>query len=194
MLPEGSPSSTDVRAVFLQPDDAARDPLVDFEMGGIHVNDPSLGLNYQQWRAWATETTVRLSIVGGAEEQELFVATVTELSLTFDQNMRPTVAFMEAGACLLYWFDPVPAENVMFNIDDAYSPFVTLDDKRDPMLQNSDIILAYLRGQSCYYRIQRERFLIEHLLQAGLPSGTSRIVNFGMNRQNRLEAVIHTVY
>ena len=49
MLPGNVPSTVAVPSEFLSPDDQVSSPLIDFERGGVALNNSSLGLNYQNW-------------------------------------------------------------------------------------------------------------------------------------------------
>lgn len=197
MLPPNGFSTVPHPGTFLSPDDSDRDLLQDFEYGGIAINDPSQGLRVKVWSAYYTKATkeVRLRTLDGAVNTLMFsVNNLTELSFAFDQNMQPVFAYMQDGVLRFRWFDSVPAAIVTTQYAGATSPFVTLDDKRAEQTSNSDILLAYLRAGSAYYRLQRERFAVEHAIPGAIPSeGVSRITNFGMTDKNRVELLIQTV-
>src|SRR3546814_4042279 len=63
------------------------------------------------------------------------------------------------------------------------NPRCSLDDKRELESANNDIILAYVRAGSLYVRYQRERYLDEHLMRAGV----SKLYQVGMNNQYRFQ-------
>jgi hypothetical protein len=160
-------------------------PTRDYEDGGIKQNNPSSGHLYQRWRCRIFGDYVVLD----AEEvlpQVIFVgAELTECSIAFDQNMRPTLVVVEAGQAKLQWFDSSVGEQVITFLDpDVVTPRVTLDDKRPGQISNSDIILAYVRLGGLYYRQQSDRFLIEYFLDAGPHTGINKI---GMNKHFRLQ-------
>jgi hypothetical protein len=112
---------------------------------------------------------------------------VTELSLAFDQNMRPFVAFTQLGQAKFRWYDTVLGANRItdLNVND-YSPRCTMDDKREMQtsLGSNDIILAYMRAGSLYYRQQRDRYENEYLLMANV---NAQFLRVGMNRGKRLQ-------
>ncbi len=137
-------------------------------LGGIALNDPSQGLSVRVWTAQTDGTTVTVS--DGAVVTTLFSGVnVTEVSLAFDQNMRPTVAFVDSGLARLFWFDALAAAQVTTDIGAGIiNPRLTLDDARESQRANSDIILAYVRNGSLFYRQQRDRFTIERLLATGV--------------------------
>src|SRR3546814_4839361 len=63
------------------------------------------------------------------------------------------------------------------------NPRCSLDDKRELESANNDIILAYVRAGSLYVRYQRERYLDEHPMRAGV----STLYQVGMNNQRSEE-------
>lgn len=164
MLPEDTLSTASVLRPFLGAGALTVTGLTDFEDGGIGIQDPSAGLFYQIWRL----RVIGLDLVLDAPNWPEYVvhtvsAEVTEVSLTFDQNMRPAIAFVEAGQAKLLWYDSAVQEQVITTLaSDIVTPRVTLDDKRQSQLGISDIILAYKRGNSLYYRQQRNRFQVEY--------------------------------
>ncbi len=197
MIPAGSPSSVPRVAEFVSPDDTERDLLTDYERGGTALNNAALGLNVKSWRCYYDKASkeVRISNVNGGQQSVAFVADqVTELSFTFDQLMRPMFAFVQATVAKFRWFDPIVAATVVDIIPGAVtSPFLALDDRRDVLVGNSDMLLFYIRDGGVYYRMQRERFSEEHQWAASLPPGRSRILRVGMNRGNRFQVQVQTV-
>ena len=186
MLPFGALSITPVPGTFLDPDMRVRPSLlVDYELGGAALNDPTLGLQVRTWQAWYDGTSVRCSPDTGTPETVLFSKPgITELSLTFDQNMRAAVAYVIAGYTYLWWYDSVPGSMVHTQFAGANSPLLSLDDKRLSQTGNSDILFVYLRDGKIYYRQQRDRFGVEYLLSAA-PSWGNRINRIGMMDNGR---------
>lgn len=159
----------------------------DFETGGVALNDPSEGHQHQIWQA---EIINRETIQVSAEEVEastLYSGTdITEVSLSFDQNMRPVLAFVEGGVAKLRWFDSQASGQVVTSFGTSYlTPRVSLDDKRGTQMGNNDVIFAYLRGGNLYHRLQRDRYGVEYLLQSNVQS--SGIIKMGMSRANRFQ-------
>lgn len=170
-LPNNTLSSEAHLSAFLGSRGASVDPLLDYEDGGIDFNDPSEGHNYQWWRARVVDGT---SIVVDAKfvpEHVLYTGTdITEVSLTFDQNMRPCLAFVERGRGYIQWYDPVESRQIKTSLDrSAITPRVTLDDKRSSQASNSDIVLAYLIDGTLRTRQQRDRFNTEYDPTEGVP-------------------------
>ena len=103
-------SSQACPAYFLRPDDRAREEqglLVDYEYGGVEIQDPSQGLRVRIWKLWVDVEDVRiapLDALGGAVT--LFSgAGITEVTLSFDNNMMPVIAYLQNDDLKLRWFD-----------------------------------------------------------------------------------------
>lgn len=176
-----------VGAAFLPPRNIRKLPTVDYELGGVAIQDPSLGLRYQVWKGEIVGSDIVLSAPTVAPFVAFTAAGITEFQFTFDQNMQPFIAFMVDGEIAKYrWFDTTVASFVVTTLPaDSYSVRCALDDKRAMQTPNSDVILTYLRGGSVYYRQQRDRYLTERSLKSGY--GNHVIGAFGMNRVFRLQ-------
>lgn len=188
MLPENELSSTIIQAPFLGAKALGVSKTVDYENGGIAINDASEGLLYQIWRARLIEDNILLD----AEKVEEFVlysdTGISEISFTFDQNMRSALAFVKDDRAYLRWYDTsVGAQTVTELASDVITPRVSLDDKRYTQSAINDVILAYIRSGSLYYRQQRDRFLIEYFLASDITTG---LIKIGMNRQFRFQFML----
>ena len=190
-LPLNQAASATVASALLAPDASGRaDRLVDFELGGAGLNDASQGLQVQAWKAFVSAGSVCVAPQpANTPVTPLFsAADVTELSLSFDQLMHPTIAFMQSGMCKLYWFDSLAAAQVMTSFPGAASPMLCLDDKRPLQVQSGvvDVLFFYVLGGNLCYRQQRDRFTIERVL-AALPPGSSEIMGVGMGVNGRVQ-------
>lgn len=193
MMPLDRLSVEPVPADYLAPD--STDPpnkLTDYELGGVALNDASLGLQYQTWTCRADLATGEVFLrAPDVAEALLFTAPgITELSLAFDQNMRPFVAYVQEGQARFRWYDTVLGANRITDLDPLdRTPKCCMDDKRPWQVAqgSNDIILAYLRGGSLYYRQQRDRYETERLLATGI---SGRLLRVGMNVQRRLQFLI----
>lgn len=189
MLPSNRLSTLSVPGNFLAPDDDILPPLIARERGGIDLQDPSRGINFQNWTARYVSGEVLIGSETTAEQSVLVRANISELDLAFDQNMNPALAFTETDdngitSAFLWWFDTTVNQYVFFEIPDAYDLRITMDDKRDLVSGTNDIILIYLRDDNLYFRVQRERFTIERLLRENI---NGRLKRFGMADNLRLQ-------
>ena len=131
-LPLNILSSPAVPAELLFPDNVSRtERKVDYERGGIELNNPSQGNNFQNWRLRIDENKVLVSPEPYETiETLLFTAVgITEASLAFDQNMAPAVAYIQAGQAKLWWYDSsVPGRVTTTLAAGITSVYLTLDD------------------------------------------------------------------
>jgi hypothetical protein len=158
---------------------------VDYDDGGIGLNDPSQGLFYQEWKGEIIDNAIVLSapVVIPTVVYIGLTGFISEISFTFDQNMRPAVAFVEEGQSKLMWFDSALGGNVVDNIPGSF-PRLFLDDKRPNQNKESDIILGYVLSNNLCMRMQRDRFKIEYVLKTGV---TGRFITIGMGANLRLQ-------
>jgi len=175
--------------------------LEDFEDGGIDIGDPSEGLMYQEWRGEFKGQKITLTGANGNTFDAVTVAvgdSLTSFSFSFDQNMRPVVAYMLNGRAVLFYFSTLVSDYV--NEDQQVtmiSPKVLLDDKRLLNINGSDVILAYIDSTipSLCFRQQRDRYLDEYVLSTKLTNSAGRIFDsinaFGMGKNLRLQFVLY---
>lgn len=189
-LPDNVLSSQAVEAELLSPDVLQSRALYDYELGGAGLNDPSEGLRVQTWVCYPSGTSIFVEGADGNATEVLseIAGSITSVSLAFDQNMRPTIAYVAGGEAYLYWFDSVPQDFTVTQFADAENPRVCLDDKRPLESGSSDIILAYKRAGGLYHRLQRDRYTVEYLLDADI--GNLRLRNIGMGSNNRLHFML----
>lgn len=170
----------------------ATSATVDYEDGGIALNDFSQGLLYQPWRArlfnaGEIDSVVILDAPTVPEFEWLKVPYMTEISFSFDASMQPAVAYVAEDRAYFNWYDSQLSQHVTTTLAaDVITPRVSLDDKRylgSNGYQLSDVILAYVRGTTLYYRQQRERYGVEHWLA----DNVKPLIRIGMNRQLRMQ-------
>lgn len=193
MLPENTTSSYPLPALMISPDDRVTTALVDYERGGVAIQDVTQGLNYQNWTCYVEGVAIKLKADNAAPITMFERPGVTELSLTFDQNMNPAVAFCTADDMILWWFDSTITDHRFTSFGSGFkNPRITLDDKRMEYSPVSDIIFAYLKyvaatnTYSLCYRQQRDRFNTERVLRDGY-NRKAKLKNVGMGLNWRLQ-------
>jgi len=183
MIPDKALSTLAVEGDFLPPRNRRKQPLEDYELGGVALNDASQGLQFYEWRGRYIDGSVVLDVPGVvAPVTVLTVPGVTEFSFSFDQNMSPVVAYMlDDGSAHFYWFDStIPGFTTLDLGSGVRSPRCSLDDKRAAsgvISGASDVILTYLRDDALYFRAQRDRYATEYKLE--LPPA---FANFNLSR------------
>lgn len=192
-MPDNVLSTLWIKGNYLDPDtrNPLANPLIDYEEGGVALQDPSLGLKGNVWKIETVNNSVYVTKNDGPR-QFLFerVNVISEVSLAFDQNMNPFVAFVETGTdniprAWYWWFDTTVLEQVFTQLPEgSITPRATLDDKRAISYLYSDIILAYLRQGTLFIRVQRDRFMVEYPLYYGLDG---KLIKVGLNHKLRLQ-------
>jgi hypothetical protein len=189
MMPENQLSLSPVPRPFIGARSLPITKIVDYEDGGIALNDSSQGLLYQRWRALLlnpgeADSYVQLDAREVPPSVLVELPGLTEISISFDQLMRPTLAYVQAGVAYIRWFDSLESAYVTDLIGaDIATPRVSLDDKRAGQSDKSDVILAYVRAGNLYYRQQRDRYAVERLLQTGVKP----LIKIGFTRGLRLQ-------
>jgi hypothetical protein len=180
MIPNNELSPTPVLAPYSEQVNDPDAPLVDYELGGTALSDPSDGLQVKTWTAFMDGNDVRIQAEDVAATTLLTLAGVTEISLAFDQEMRPAIAYVQNGVAKLWWYDPAGPGYATLTFADAISPRITLDEKRPILINDSDIILAYVKDNNLYFRAQRDSFAVEYLLKEDI-NGTLVTINMTDN-------------
>ncbi len=183
-LPEPLLIDGGVTTPFLYPRSKNYPLTESWENGGVALSDPSEDLTKYVWQAWTDGISIKVKRDDlDTHHVVLMDSNITEVDLTFDQNMRPCIAYVANGISKLYWYDTQQAKQVIDSYPLIRSPRVSLDDKRRFNVANSDIIFAYQKGDTLCYRVQRERFTIERVLATNTKKRL--LWRIGMGRKNR---------
>jgi|GEM_PF-576840 len=193
MIPENVLSSQAVVNGYPDPVKQAEDFLIDWERAGIGLNNPSAGLEYQVWQLQVREDNTDpgqfdffISAPNHAESVLFRYPDVTEAALSFDQNMRPFVAFMAAKKAYIYWYDSATASQTISALPDGItSPRCTIDEKRRFNSAVSDNVLAYIRNGWLCVRYQRDRYTVEYPLCETGPD--AQLVSMATTRSLRVQ-------
>lgn len=179
-------SDADVRAPFVGARALPVSKIVDYEDGPVALSDTSMGLQYQRWTCLVVDDAVMIKALNTESEWVIFSdSDITEVSFTFDQNALYTCAYVAAGVPKMRWYDSVAEAYVTTLLPaDCINPRVSLDEKRQELSGDSDVILGYVRNKNVYFRVQRERYLTEHLWQENVPAG---LIKIGMNTKLRFQ-------
>lgn len=196
MIPGNRLSSRPIRSSLLH-FAGFGDPLTDVEWGGVALNDASQGIQLKPWTLRYDAGSGDM-LLGAADVPEVVLFNrpdISQLSLAFDRNMSPVVAFTEAGQAKLYFFDNLVGDWVFWEneLGDAVDPRVTHDDKRTSQNAISDVIVAYVRDGVLRTRQQRDRYLVEYTMtegEEGPPAEASRLHWVGMGANWRLHFAV----
>lgn len=139
--------------------------LTAYDYGPVAKQDVSDGLYDNVWKAWVDESDdVRIQNIttGSAATLEFNQAGILNIDLTFDQLGRPVIAFDTGSTIYLYWFDPVGEIQTITSFGSGKRVCCSLDERRFYLLDRGNIIFAYQRGNTAYYRLQEDRYLVEY--------------------------------
>lgn len=211
MLPDDLFSSEPIYDVFVGGRSLPVKNELDYETGGFALQDPSRGLQCNIWRTRILNNKTEIVLDAQprtaegqhvAPETIITGANITEVSTSFDQNMRPVIAYVEDGTPKLYWYDTAIPGQTTTSYPGIITPRLSLDDKRALQSQISDVIFAYMREEGgenrLFYRQQRDRYTIEYDPTEDLdPSvrdeyramvaASPGLIKIGMNRQLRMQ-------
>lgn len=191
-LPENRLSIEPARAPLIGARAFPTSKIVDYEDGGVAIQDISKGLLFQRWRALLLnpgqlDSYVQMDAPSVAPFTLVSLPGLTEISISFDQLMRPTLAYVQGGTAYLRWYDSAENEYVTDEIGEGIlTPRVAMDDKRfiaTNGYQSNDIILAYIKDGDLYYRQQRDRYTIERLLKENVKP----LIKIGFSRGLRFQ-------
>ena len=187
-LPQHALSDPPMPAAFLTPDDTDSDLTQSFEYGGTALNDGTQGRMVQVWRAWIDDsgTSIKTSPISGTPVTTLLsgATNLTSVSIAFDTNMAPTLAYIENGVLKLRWFNTATE---LFQVDafpGATSGKVAADDKRRSQDGASDVVFGYTLGGMLITREQRDRYEIPYEMAA---SGSMVLRRMGMHERLRFQ-------
>ena len=201
MLPGNVLATSPTVAPFIAPRGSQANLLTSYEYGGIALQNTSAGLLYQVWKAECPNPTagnILLSAPNTAPFTWLIIPGITELSLTFDQNMLPFLAYVLNGNCYYYWFSDVYNTFVTSQLEaGAKTPRCSLDDKRQASIIGniSDILLFYTVAGELYYRQQRDRYATIRNADLTLPTrlANATVVDCGMNTSQYFQILLQGI-
>lgn len=187
-IPGNRKSSSNVLGNILPPNDRFRPDMKSYHIGGIGIQDPSEGLEYQVWVAQGYPDRIEVFPENNPEDAQVFVSGATNIefvAMAFDQNMRPIIAYTDNGLTKLFWFDSLASGFTTTSYPGAESPYCVMDDTRAKTTQagENDVLFFYLK-EGLKYRQQRDRFSIEYSLSS---ERGRKITRVGMNDKFRLQ-------
>ncbi len=160
------------------------------ENGGVGLGDASEGLLYQIWTGSQVGDNIYVEAPNTAATLVYSGANISEFSFTFDQNMRITIAFVQAGVAKIYWYDSTIEDYATTAFESgARCPKVLLDDKRASQTSVSDVLLVYINGDKLYFRQQRDRYGTRYELCSGVTDYT--LTKIGMGNNYRIQFIFN---
>lgn len=195
MLPDISAplSAPAIAADFLAPHDVLKKALVDYARGGVAIGDPTQGHDVKTWKiesrndGFCKPSEVYIS----APDIEEFLlpditGNVTSISFAFDQNMQPAIVYtLGWHNTFLYWWNSATSAYETLSLGAGLrTPILRLDDVKETGDGVSELILSYTKGDCLFVRLQRDRYGVEYLVDAG---GYRFIAQCGMSAGRRFQ-------
>lgn len=196
MIPNHVLSTTPVPSNFMPPRTnirfSADTGLKDTHYGGIAIGDASQGYLYQLWTATIKNGDIYLSAPNTPSFKRLAGVNAAWVGLAFDQSANVFITYADInGNASYYWFDStIPGYRTSTLTGVIKRPFAALDDNRTAENSNNDVILAYVRAGTLFFRAQRDRFGVEYTLGSApslLGATVASLVQIGMNHVLRFQ-------
>lgn len=185
MLPNNAVTTPAYPGKFLAPYDLPASATSRACRGGIALNDASKGRDYQNWYVWWDTgvayfgpATVPLVATGS-----LALPGILQLSMAFDNNMNPILAWTDSVGAHIRYFSGTTSSYVVIDIPGATSCLVAVDDNRAFYNAASDIIFAYTLSTGLWFRYQRQNYTVA--MQAS--TSTRKLLRMGMTNQHRFQ-------
>lgn len=135
-------------------------------------NDISLGTFSRSRRTISTDIwsvqinadkTITVFDQSGSLQETIIGEDPSNVDIAFDQNDRYTITWEEPGNKIyILWFDPVRVDYTTTLIAEGNNPCCSIDDYRSIYIPDSDVFIFYQREDSVFYRMQRDRYLVEY--------------------------------
>jgi hypothetical protein len=152
MIPANAITTTPITGAFYPPEDGPYTPGQHTVLGGVAIGDASKGRQVKHWRAILAAGNVSVQPVGEPVAYSLPVPGATTIALAFDNNMAVVLAWQTSTGSHLYYFDTLTGTYLTKEFNGTTSCRVAVDDARDFYNTNSDVIFAYTKNNTLYWR------------------------------------------
>ena len=137
--------------------------------GGVDIENTSEGLFSYKWLGnyypSSGEFIVYRSDKPNNKTKLFTIKDILSVDFCFDQNMRPFISFEKNYESFYWHFNPETSKYDEVRLKNATRfPRCILYRDNEYSIPDSDILIAYLRENVIYTRVQRERFLQERTL------------------------------
>ena len=164
MIPGNAFTAAPVVGPFMYLQDQPYTPLSQTIMGGVALSNGTQGRLVKAWTVAYINNTIQVQPAGGFNALSIPVPGVTSVSLAFDANMAPVIAWTTTGGANLYYYDTITATYITRFFTGVTSCKVAVDDPRDFYNLASDVMFGYTLNNMLYWRQQRDRYDIERLV------------------------------
>ena len=190
MIPGNIFTPTPIIGDFLYLQDLPYSPLTQTVMGGTALNNAVDGRLVKPWTVFYTPdllvpTTgvIQVQPSDGGVVLAITADNVLTVSLAFDANMAPVIAWTTSADANLYYYDTLTSTYITRVFSGITSCRVCVDDPLKFYTSQSDVIFGYTINGNLCYRQQRDRYDIEYIIQ---PIAGS-LTKLGLSSLNRLQ-------
>lgn len=170
-------------APFLPPEGAQDASETVVVMGGTSIGNGNDGRQVKEWRATLVAGVTTVTPVGGGEEWVAATHGAETISLAFDNNMNPVLAYQVGSSSNLYYYSTLAQAYDTLVVPGTSSCRVCVDDAREIAQVISDVIFAYTTGSAMFWREQRDRYEVARKVG----DTTGKIKRMGMNEERRMQ-------
>lgn len=187
MIPGNTFTPTPIVSNFQAPYDLPYQPLTQHVLGGVAIGNASLGRQVKIWTVNYNGVSITVTPIDGPTAFTLLASNVETVSLAFDNNMGPVIAWkLTTGGANLYYFDTLTSQYITRFFASVLSCRVVVDDARDFYAAQSDVIFGYTLGTNMYWRQQRDRYDNQYLIGPTTKSLRKMAPNVGNRLQFQL--------
>lgn len=168
-------------------------PTVPYAINNVTIgpkgtSDISEGLTFKFWALYAIGNDLIIEDIDQSSTSVILIepSGFKNVSLAFDQNANDTYAYITGtGELKLRWFDASLSGYTTDSFGQAQSLTLTLDMKYYTDGGDSDILMFYIRDNAIYFRVQREKYEVEHATP--VTSGANKLFDSGMRKDYRFQ-------
>lgn len=191
MLPAGGNngwSDEVITTVFLYPRQGARDRNLALSRKTLSSDIAYAGIS--------NDGSIEVGNLDGSVIEIISTTEPASVDLAFDQGDHHFVAWEVPGnKIIMRWYDPLIPGYVTTEIAEGNNPCCQIDDYRPIYALDSDIFLFYQRGDFVFYRMQRDRYLVEYEVPHSLQDIILETCGMGTNlrftiRINSIDGIV----
>lgn len=152
-------------------------------MGGTAIGNGADGRLIQEWEAVLSAGVVSVGVVGASAVWSTSAPGAEMISLAFDNNMNPVLAYQVGSTSKLHFYSTLAQGYDTMDVAGTTSCRVCVDDARKIAQVDSDVIFAYTTGTELIWREQRDRYEVPRVVG----STTGKIKRMGMSEVMRMQ-------
>lgn len=185
MIPLNTFTAEPIYSPLLDPYSDEFTPFSDRHRGGIAISDGSKGRDYQIWEIRYADGVASIYLEESLiPSYSISIPEPDMISVAFDNNMRPTIAYVISNVGYLYYYDTLTESYSTISISGITSSRARIDDVSDFYNSTSDVLWIYTLGDTVRWRQQRDRYTVEYIVGA---AGGKVIKKAGMNQLRRFQ-------